>query len=396
MVLGLLLARCGIPVIVLEAHADFDRDFRGDSIHPYTLELLELLGLLPSLLKLPHSRMDRVIFQTGDQLIQVADFHNCGCKYPYQVIMPQVDLLNLLAEQFAGLPHAEVRRQAHVQELLVDHGTVRGVRYRDPLGRCHEVRAALTVGADGRHSTVRKLAQIEPVQTSPPMDILWFRLPRQPTDAVQEQGVKVVFGKGKFCIITERPGREWQIGYPIVKATFAQVRARGIEELRANLIELLPAFADRIAALQDFRRVAVLSTDSSLCRRWWRPGLLLIGDAAHVMSPVGGVGILHAVQDAVAAALVLTRPLRQGRVTAADLAAVQRRRHRAVRWTQRTQLLVHRWVIQPALAGIGLSKTPWYMRWFSRLPFQWGNSARWIARGYFPPSLEEVRKLLSG
>lgn len=394
MILALLLARCGVPVVLLEAHADFDRDFRGDSVHPYTLELLEVLGLLESVLKIPHTRMEQVLFQTGDRLLKVADFQNCGCKYPYQIIMPQVDLLNLLAGELTRLPHAEVRMQAPVHELIMDGERVGGVRYRDARGALHEVRAVLTVGADGRHSMVRKLANIEPVRMSPPMDILWFRLPRYPHDPVQEQGVKVVFGRGKFCIITERPGREWQIGYPIVKATYAELRARGLAEFREHLRELLPGFADRIDTLQDFRQIAVLSTDASLCRRWWRPGLLLIGDAAHVMSPVGGVGILHAVQDAVAAALVLTAGLQRGEVSRAELAEVQRRRQRAVRWTQRTQLLVHNWVIQPALAGMGLSKTPWYMRWFSLLPFQWGNSARWIARGYFPPSLADVRRLL--
>lgn len=388
MILALLLARSGVSVTLLEAHADFDRDFRGDSLHPYTLELMEQLGLVEALLAIPHRRMERVEFQTARGLVQVADFQRLGGKYPYQAIMPQVDFLNFLAHELQRYDNATLRLRANVQELIVEGDAIRGVRYQDEGSRVCEVRAALTVGADGRHSAVRKLAGIQPVETSAPMDILWLRLPRWPDDAVLEQGLRVVFGTGHFCVLSERPGREWQIGYVMVKGTFSQLRAEGIGALRANLAALLPEFSDRIGSIQDFKHVAVLAAGSSFCPKWWKPGLLLIGDAAHVMSPVAGIGILHAIQDAVAAANVLAKPLLSGGVTNEHLAAVQRSRQFYVQSAQRLQVFIHRRVIAPALLPNRSDTLPWYLRWFFRLRPLGNRPSRWLAYGFRPPRWE--------
>jgi 2-polyprenyl-6-methoxyphenol hydroxylase-like FAD-dependent oxidoreductase len=386
--LALLLARAGIPVTLLESHADFDRDFRGDSVHTYTLELLDELGMCEELLQIPHTRMGRIQFANAAGTITVADFRRLKTKYPYQVVMPQVDLLNFLADKVRQHPHARILMRSSVQDLIIEQDVVRGVVYRDVEGRLHEIRATLVVGADGRHSTVRQLAGIELVQFTAPMDILWFRLPRRDHDSPDHPGVHVTFGPGYFCIVTNRPGREWQIGYAIVKSSFAQLRAQGIETLRQNVAALLPAFADRVDALKDFHQVAVLATSSSYCRRWWRRGLLLIGDAAHVMSPVAGVGILHAVQDAVAAANALIEPLRNGKVTDADLAAVQKGRWRPVRRTQSTQAFIHEHVIKPALTASNKVRFPLWLRLVLQFNNKLPRSSAWIASGYAPPRLK--------
>jgi 2-polyprenyl-6-methoxyphenol hydroxylase-like FAD-dependent oxidoreductase len=278
-----------------------------------------------------------------------------------------------------------LRLRANVQELIEEDGVVRGVRYRDETSKWCDVRAALTVGADGRHSTVRRLAGIVPRETSTPMDILWLRVPRQPGDVELEQGLRVVFGTGHFCVLLERPGREWQIGYVMVKGTFAQLRAEGIASFRANLTALLPEFADRVAAIEDFKHVSVLAAGSNFCLQWWKPGLLLIGDAAHVMSPVAGIGILHAIQDAVAAANVLSEPLRAGRVADEHLAAVQKRRQFAVKAAQMLQQFIHRRVIAPALAPNRSDTLPWYLRWFFRTRPLGNRPSVWLAHGILPP-----------
>lgn len=394
--LGLLLAQAGVPVLLLESHADFDRDFRGDSVHTYTLELLDQLGLCDELLEIPHTEMSQMQFATADGVITVVDFRRLKSKYPYQVVMPQVELLNFLATRLRSYPHARILLRSTVQELIVEDGVVRGVVYRDSENRLHEVRTTLVVGADGRHSAVRRLAGIEPVQFTAPMDILWFRLPRRDHDDVRHPGVKVTFGTGYFCIVTNRPGQEWQIGYAIVKSSYSQLRSQGIETLRENVAKLLPAFADRMETLRDYQQVSVLASSSSYCRNWWKPGLLLIGDAAHVMSPVAGVGILHAVQDAVAAANHLTQPLQRGQVNEHALAAVQRQRFRPVRQTQVMQAMIHKYVIKPVLSGVGGPRFPWWLKLFFRLNTHRPNSSRWVAYGYAPPRLKRFAPTKQG
>jgi 2-polyprenyl-6-methoxyphenol hydroxylase-like FAD-dependent oxidoreductase len=340
MVLSLLLARQGIDVTLLEAHKDFDRDFRGDTIHPSTLELMDQLGLAERLHQLPHEKMTQLAVVSGGQRRKIVDFARVKAKYPYIMIMPQARFLDLLAEEAGRYPHFHLELGANVQRLIEEDGIVQGVRYQSSDGQQHEVRAALTVGADGRFSRVRKLAGIELNKLAPPMDVLWFRLPQTPSDKQHDLGGALHVGGGHFAIMLERPDQQWQIGYAILKGSYGDLKAQGIEALRSAVSGLMPPLADRVHLLEDFSNVTVLSVEVGRTRTWHKPGLLLIGDAAHVMSPVGGIGIQYAVQDAVEAANELTAPLREGNLTEADLARVEAARLPAVTRAQKLQTYV--------------------------------------------------------
>ena len=309
-ILSILLARQGIPVTLLEAHEDFDRDFRGDTIHPSVLHLMDELGLADRLLQLRHSKLHTATIVTPDGPTTFADFRRVEKKFPYIMMVPQAHFLEFITNEAKQYPNFRLFMGASVQELIEEEGIVRGVRYRADNG-WHEVRATLTVGADGRSSRVRKLAGFVPIKTSPPMDILWFRIPRKPEDP---EGVLGYLGRGHGLVLLDRL-TEWQAGFIIIKGSYSQIRAAGMEALRKSIAQLLTAFPDRIEHLQDWKQVSVLSVESSRVPCWHKPGLLLIGDAAHVMSPVGGVGINYAIQDAVVAANVLIEPLKAGRVT---------------------------------------------------------------------------------
>ncbi len=365
LLLGLLLARGRVPVTVLESHADFDRDFRGDTVHPSTLELLAQLGLAERLHQLPHSKVRALRLRTKTGTVTLADLSRLRTPFPYVLMLPQVRLLELLAGEAQRFPNFRLVMRANVQRLVEADGAVRGVRYRDPENRWHEVRASLTVGADGRFSKLRHLAGIEPVKTAPPMDVVWFRLPKRSADAAESAELYV--GGGQFAVVFDR-GDEWQVGYVILKGSFAAVRARGIRALREGLAELVPWLADRCDHLQDWKQVAVLNVESSRVERWYKPGLLLIGDAAHVMSPVGGVGINVAVQDAVEAANVLTEPLKQGTMTERDLGEVQRRREFAVKLVQRIQRVMQDRIAAPGLAAGREFRLPWWLRLATAVP----------------------------
>ena len=388
MMLALLLARAGVPVTLLEAHASFDRDFRGDTLHPYTLELLDQLGLVDPLLELPHRKLRQVVFRTAFGNFCVADFTRLRSRFGFEVLMPQVDFLNFLADQLLRYPHARLIRRANVQELLFKHGVIAGVAYQDDSSGRHEVRAVLTVGADGRRSRVREMADLAAPPTSPSMDILWLRLPRYSADADLEQGIDVVFGAGHFVVVFNRPGREWQLGFMLGKRRFSDLRKAGIDAFRRQLTALLPHFADRIASLKDFQHMPVLAAEARLCPRWWRPGLLLIGDAAHVMSPVGGIGIQYAIQDAVATANHVAVPLRQARLRSKHLAAVQRQRYWPCRSAQWLQRRMYARIIQPALEGQWKTPWLWHLKGLCRrlgLP-DW--PALLLGYGFFPPRLQ--------
>ena len=313
-VLALLLARQGISVALLEAHEDFDRDFRGDTIHPSVLHIMDELGLADRLLQLRHSKIHQAAFATLNGPITIADFRRVEDKFPFIAMLPQVQFLEFITTEAKRYPSFRLLMGASVQDLIEEDGLVRGVRYRS-LDGWHEVRATLTVGADGRSSRIRKLAGFEPVKTSPPMDILWFRIPRAKGDP---EGVLGHFGRGHALVLLDRLD-EWQVGFVIMKGSYSQVRAAGLDALRRSIADLLIEFPDRIEHLKDWKQIAVLSVESSRVPRWYAPGLLLIGDAAHVMSPVGGVGINYAIQDAVVAANVLSKPLKMRKVAIEEL-----------------------------------------------------------------------------
>jgi 2-polyprenyl-6-methoxyphenol hydroxylase-like FAD-dependent oxidoreductase len=348
MVLGLLLARGGVDVTVLEKHGDFLRDFRGDTVHPSTLRLLDELGLRERFAALPHSRVDQVALPDahGGRVV-FADFTRLRTAFPYIAMVPQWDLLNLLAEAGEDEPHFTLRMNTEVTGLTRRGRVVTGVRYRDRRGGGEgEILAGLTVGADGRWSTVRAASGLKRRETAVPFDAWWLRLPRRPEDGVE--ALQANTASGQMTVAIPREGY-YQIAYLIPKGTDARLRAEGIERFRARLAECLPALADRVDTLTSMDDVKFLDVRLDRLRRWHLPGLLCIGDAAHSMSPAGGVGINLAVQDAVAAAGILAGPLRARHPSVRDLERVRRRRRAATVLVQGVQRLMHRGVIAPVL-----------------------------------------------
>lgn len=374
--LALLLARQGIPVMLLEAHMDFDREFRGDTIHPSVLTILDEIGMADRLLQIRHTEMRSISIQRPDGVVTMGDLSLLKTKYPYIALIPQVDFLKFITDEAAHYPSFQLVMGAQVDELLEEHGRICGVRYRGMDSYC-EVRATLTVGADGRFSRLRKLAGFEPIKTSPPMDILWFRLSRKPDDAEQPLG-RFVDGR---IVVTLNRYDYWQCGLVIPKGKYQEVRATGLEQFRLSIAEAVPLLADRVDELQEWKQISVLSVESSRIPRWYRPGLLLIGDAAHVMSPVGGVGINYAIQDAVVAANVLAGKLKYGIVEVRDLAKVQRQREVPTRIVQAFQNLLQRQILAPALKAKRATSFPPLLRFLLRIPLVRYIPSRIIALG---------------
>ena len=375
-VLALLLARQGISVMLLEAHRDFDRDFRGDTLQSSTMEIMAELGLADRLLQLPHTKLRSAAIRTIDGSVVLSpSFDHLKTEYPYVTVMPQVHFLEFVVVEAKQYPNFQLRLGANVQELVEEAGVIRGVRYRGQ-GGWHEVRAKVTIGADGRHSRLRDMAGLEAVQTAAPMDVLWFRLPRLPEDG---EGLNGRIGRGRMVALLDR-GEQWQIAYIIPKGWYQQVRTAGLETLRQNIVEILPEFKERVQQLQDWHQIAFLTVETSYVRRWYRPGLLLIGDAAHVMSPVGGVGINYAIQDAVVAANVLSQPLKTDQVQTRDLAAVQQQRQLPTRFIQKIQSLIQQRLVKSALNENQTFTPPAILQ----LPLARDLLARVIGFGLFP------------
>ncbi|MBL8736748.1 MAG: FAD-dependent oxidoreductase [Planctomycetes bacterium] len=367
LVLGYLLARAGVPVTILEAHADFDRAFRGDTVHSTTMELMADLGLVAQVEALLHSRLDHLTLVTSTQRLVVAEFGKLRTPFPYVGLLPQAEFLAWLAAEGRQLGAMfDLRMQATARSLVTTDGVVTGVTYDGPGGR-HDVHAALVVGADGRGSRIRTLAGIELSKTAPPMDVLWFELPAGPGDELLDP-LAIRFGTGRLVVCIQR-GSYWQIGYVILKGTVRELHDRGIGALRDDLRAIVPPFGHRTAALTDWKQTQVLAVQTGRVARWHRPGLLLIGDAAHVMSPIGGVGINYAIQDAIAAANLLLEPLRTGTLTEAHLAGVQRRREWPTKVMQGIQAVVQRRVIEQALRGDTPFVIPWFLRAIRAVPF---------------------------
>ena len=381
--LALLLARQGIAVTLLEAHQDFDRDFRGDTIHPSVLHILDELGLAERLHQFRHSKIHQASFATPNGLITVADFRRVEDQFPYIMMLPQVQFLEFITSEAKRCPNFRLLMGAAAQELIEEEGEVRGVRYRSTDG-WHEVHALLTVGTDGRSSRIRKLANVAMTKSSPPMDVLWFRIPRQPKDP---EGVLAHFGQGHALVMLDRLD-EWQIAYVILKGSYSQVQAAGIEALRKSVAALMMEFPDRIKHLKDWKQVTVLSVESSRADRWYKPGLLLIGDAAHVMSPIGGVGINYAIQDAVVTANVLSRSLKQGNVCIEELREVQRQREWPVAMIQWIQTQIQKRVIAAALQSTKALQMPAPLRVLLRVPVIRDLPARVLAFGVRPVHVE--------
>ena len=382
LLLGYLLARAGIDVTVLEARSDFDRDFRGDSLHPYTLELLDRLGLATDLLELDHFKARSFRFHTPAGVYRCADYDRLPTPFGYVALMPQVRFLDFLAERAKALPTFTLRTNAKVTGLLEDDdGTVTGVRHRGG-----ELKTSLVVGADGRFSTVRRLAGLDARPLGATTDLLWFRLPRSPGDP-PDADLDLYFGRDAYVGVLGGV-HDWQVGYSIEKGSYPALRERGVEPIRAFLRERVPWLADRAHLLTDFAQTTLLSVDISRVDRWHRPGLLLLGDAAHVISPVGGNGILMAVQDAVAAANRLITPLRRGEVTDEDLARVQADRIGAIERVQADQVRVERRAAAARARGRGTAP-PALLKLLFAIPAVRTRGARSNAYGPFPPQLDE-------
>jgi 2-polyprenyl-6-methoxyphenol hydroxylase-like FAD-dependent oxidoreductase len=379
MMLGLLLARAGVDVVVLERHADFLRDFRGDTIHPSTLEVAHELGLLERLLTLPHQKVSRINGQFGDLALTVADFSSLSTQCRFVAFMPQWDFLNLLAEEAARYSTFRLRMQADVTDLIEEAGSVMGLRANTPDGPL-EVRAGLVVGADGRHSTVRSHAGLSVEEFGAPMDVLWFRLSRLTSDPGDPIGR---FDDGRIFIMLNR-GDYWQCGFVIPKGSRDRLQGQGLPAFRNAVAQLAPFMADRVGELHEWEPIKLLTVQVDRLRQWYRPGLLCIGDAAHAMSPVGGVGINLAIQDAVAASNLLTAPLRDGRLTTEDLCRVQQRREWPTRMTQRVQLMIQNRVIKRALSGSDRFSPPFAIRLLALVPFLRRIPARIIGLGFRP------------
>jgi 2-polyprenyl-6-methoxyphenol hydroxylase-like FAD-dependent oxidoreductase len=363
MMLGYLLARAGIDVVVLEKHADFLRDFRGDTIHPSTLEVLHELGLLESFLALPHQEVRQLGFSLGDTFVPIADFSHLPTRCGFIALIPQWDFLDFLAGQGRRLPGFHLRMEAAATELVEDAGRVVGVRATTPRGGL-EVRADLVVGADGRHSVVRERAGLKVEELGAPMDVLWFRLPRRPAHPEETMGR---FDVGRIFIMINR-GDYWQCGFVIPKGTIEALHARGLPAFRESVVGLAPFLREDVAEVRSWDDVKLLTVRVDRLIRWYRPGLLCIGDAAHAMSPVGGVGINLAIQDAVATANRLAAPLREGRLREEDLRRVQARREWPTRATQRAQVFVQERVISRVLGGQIVLRPPLPARLLMRWP----------------------------
>jgi 2-polyprenyl-6-methoxyphenol hydroxylase-like FAD-dependent oxidoreductase len=383
MMLGFLLARAGVHVVVLEKHGDFFRDFRGDTVHPSTLELIFELGLIDEFLKLPHQKVETVSAQIGAEHLEMADFRHLPTHCKFIALMPQWDFLNFLAEHGKRYKTFDLRMQVEATELIEENGRIVGLIAKTADGPL-SIRADLVVGCDGRHSAVREKAGLKSDDYGAPMDVLWFRLSHKDGDSVDTFGH---IEAGKLMVMFDR-GDYWQCAYVIPKGGIERVKSDGLEAFRARVVEMSPFLSDRVGELKSWDDVKLLSVTVDRLKKWWRPGLICIGDAAHAMSPIGGVGINMAVQDAVAAANRLAGPLRTGKVTDADLRAIEERRTQPMRFTQGLQLTIQQRIISRVLASQDRPKPPQVFKLFNVFPVLRRIPARLLGIGIRP---EHVR-----
>jgi 2-polyprenyl-6-methoxyphenol hydroxylase-like FAD-dependent oxidoreductase len=389
-----LLSRSGVDTWVLEKHGDFLRDFRGDTIHPSTLEVLNDLGLLEAALALPHTKLDVIAGQVGNDRVTLADFSTLPATCRFVALMPQWDLLNFLVDAGRRFPTFHVAMRAEVVDLVIEGPRIAGVRVKTEGGE-RVVRADLVIGADGRHSVVREQAGLQVEDLGAPMDVLWLRVAKDPADGQQPLGR---IAGGRFLVMLDR-GTYYQCAFLIPKGASEEVRARGLPALRADIAAVAPFLRERLEAITDWDEVKTLTVRVDRLRTWHRPGLLCIGDAAHAMSPIGGIGINLAIQDAVATANILTPRLLGPGVFDSDLAAVQRRRQWPTRVTQAVQVFIQNVAIAPVLGGRAqVTRAPLPFRFVTRFPWIQRRLARFIglgvrperptARGTWPPEPE--------
>jgi 2-polyprenyl-6-methoxyphenol hydroxylase-like FAD-dependent oxidoreductase len=379
MMLGFLLARSGVKCIVLEKHGDFLRDFRGDTVHPSTLDVMDELGLLDDFLKLPHQEVSRFSAQFGEERVQVADFSHLPVRCRFIALMPQWDFLDFLVAQGKRYPAFTLLMRAEATGLIEEGSKVVGV-HATVDGKPQEIRADLVVGADGRHSTVRVGAGFDVKVLGAPMDVLWFRLTHKPADKAETMGR---FDRGSILVMLDR-GDYWQCAYVISKGSAETLKAAGIEMFRAKIAALMPFLADRVHELTTIDHLKLLTVGVERLEKWWKPGVLCIGDAAHTMSPIGGVGVNIAVQDAVAASNILANPLKEGKLKDSDLEAVQARRLWPVRATQAIQVFLQNRMIAPTLAGTRPLRPPWPARLLNAVPYLRRIPARVLGLGVQP------------
>jgi 2-polyprenyl-6-methoxyphenol hydroxylase-like FAD-dependent oxidoreductase len=375
--LGYLLARAGIEVLVLEKHADFLRDFRGDTIHPSTLEIMHELGVLEQFLERPHQKAPQARARIGDREIQLGDMAYLRTRCRFMVLMPQWDFLDFLVEQGRRYPTFHLRMETEVVGLIEEHGRIVGIQGHTPAGSV-EVRADLVVGADGRNSAVRDRSSLMVEEVGAPMDVLWMRLSRR----TEDPDLLSYSDRGKVIVLLDR-GSYWQCGFSVPKGVAKEMRNRSIEEFRAAIVKLAPFLRDRVMELQSWNDVKLLTVRVDRLRQWYRPGLLCIGDAAHAMSPVGGVGINLAIQDAVAAANILAGPLREGTLNTADLERIQRRREFPTRLTQHVQALI-RQQVGDGLDRSGPRRLPLLVRLLERTTILRRMRTRFLGIGIRP------------
>jgi 2-polyprenyl-6-methoxyphenol hydroxylase-like FAD-dependent oxidoreductase len=384
MMAGYLLARAGVEVIVLEKHADFLRDFRGDTIHPSTLQIMDELGLYDRLLSRPHTAVSQLKGRFGTFETVFADFSHLPTRAKFVAFMPQWDFLDFLAEEARSYPSFRLMMRAAVTDLIEKDGKIVGV-IANTLGGELRIFSPLLLGCDGRHSTVRARAGLNVKDIGAPMDVLWFRLSRQPDDPAEPVGA---FGSGHIFIMINR-GEYWQCGYVIAKGSLAEIHRRGIEAFRNDIEKLAPFLKGRSAEITNFDDIKLLTVGVDRLTQWYKPGVLCIGDAAHTMSPVGGVGINLAIQDAVAAANILAAPLRAGRLSEADLQKVQERREKPTRLIQWLQVRVQNNVIRGVLGSREELKPPLLLRLMKWMPWLARIPARVIGQGFWPEHVDK-------
>jgi 2-polyprenyl-6-methoxyphenol hydroxylase-like FAD-dependent oxidoreductase len=386
MMLGLLLARAGVAVTVLEKHGDFLRDFRGDTVHPSTLTLLDELGLGTEFAKIPHRLVEQIRIQVDDGLVPIGDFRRIPGPHKHVAFVPQWDFLDLLADAARVEPAFTLRMHTEATGLLTEGGVVTGVRYRSADGSSGELQADLTVACDGRRSSLRDAAGLHARSFGVPMDVWWFRLPRHEGDP---EGAVGQIGSGQALALIDR-GDYFQCAYLIRKGSNTALRAEGIEAFRRRVAAMIPWLGNRMEAVHHWGDVALLDVRLDRLRRWSTEGLLCLGDAAHAMSPIGGVGINLAIQDAVAAARLLAGPLRRGALTGSHLARVQLRRWAPAALTQAVQRVIHAQLLGPALSGdtalIGTGPgKPWLsIQLFQRFPLLQAIAAAAVGIGLLP------------